>query len=305
MTPYRAIAKVGWSRRRFLAAAGAMATGGAVLSPLEAREKTEDDWVDVNASIGQWPLRRLPLDAPDRLAAKLRQLGASQAWIGTLEGILSKDIPAANQRLAAVCRQHTAFHWVPFGSINPALPSWERELDRCKHTHRMGGIRLHPSYHGYALNDSRFHALLAKAAHLQLIVQIVWIMEDERMMHPRLRVDPVDITPLMDAIRATPGLRLVILNGLRTLKGPQLLKLMAAGNVSIDIAMLEGVAGLETLLGQVPSNRLLMGTHAPLFYPESTALKLKESELPAQARRHLLRENARQLLRFSNTPAPG
>lgn len=305
MTLSQTQAKEGWSRRRFLTVTGAMAAGGTVLAPLEARERTEDDWVDVNASIGQWPLRRLPLDAPDRLAAKLRQLGVSQAWIGTLEGVLSKDIPAANQRLAAACHQNSAFHWVPFGSINPTLPSWEHELDRCKHTHRMGGIRLHPSYHGYALNDSRFHALLARAARLQLVVQIAWIMEDERMMHPRLRVDPVDLAPLMDTLRAAPGLRLVILNGLRTLKGPQLLKLMAAGNVSIDIAMLEGVAGLETLLGQLPSNRLLMGTHAPLFYPESTLLKLKESELPAQARRHLLRENARQLLRFSDTPAPG
>ena len=134
------------------------------------------------------------------------------------------------------------------------------------------------------------------AAERGLIVQLSLVMEDERMMHPLLRVEPVDIAPLATLVKRTPGLRLVLLNALRTLRDKPLLELIAAGAVFVEISMLEGVGGVANLLAQTPVERVLFGSHAPLFYFESAMLKLKESALGDQQLRAIRHENAQRLL---------
>jgi hypothetical protein len=83
----------------------------------------------------------------------------------------------------------------------------------------MPGIRLHPNYHGYGLDSPAFARLLRLATDLGLIVQLALVMEDERVMHPRLRVAPVDPAPLAKIVKQTPALRLILLNALTALRG--------------------------------------------------------------------------------------
>ena len=266
-------------------------------SPTEAKADpvSGEPLTDVNVSLSRWPLRRLPGDEPDRLVAKLRSRGVTQAWAGTFDGLLHKDLPAANARLAEDCQRYGAGMLLPFGSVSPTMPDWIEELRRCADVHHMRGIRLHPNYHGYTLDDPRFERLLRQATELNLIVQLALVMEDERMMHPLLRVAPVDPAPLTAIVARTPGLRLILLNALRTLRDPRLSRLLGAGDVCVDLAMLEGVGGLENLLAQTPVERVLFGSHAPLFYFEAAALKLEESLLTATQARAIRFENARRV----------
>ena len=252
--------------------------------------------IDVNVSLSRWPMRRLRDDATGALVAMLRRQGIRQAWAGSFDGLLHKDLASVNARLAKECRRHGRGMLVPFGSINPKLPDWEEEVRRCLKVHRMPGIRLHPNYHGYKLDDPDFARLLRLAAERDLIIQLALVMEDERMMHPLLRVEPVDTAPLTDQVKQTPGLRLVLLNALRTLRGRPLLELLAAGEVSVEISMLEGVGGVANLLAQAPANRVLFGSHAPLFYFESALLKLKESPLSIEQQRAIGMGNAERVL---------
>ncbi|MBM3878740.1 MAG: metal-dependent hydrolase [Verrucomicrobia bacterium] len=268
-----------------------------------SQPRPDSGLIDANVNLGQWPTRRLPGDEPNALMTKLRRHNVSQAWAGSFEGLLHKDIAAVNARLTRACRRHRRGVLVPFGSINPTLPDWEEELRRCAEDHGMPGIRLHPNYHGYRLDEPVFARLLEAATQRGLIVQLALVMEDERMMHPRLQVEPVDPAPLAQLVSQTSGLKLVLLNALRTVRGRALQALLAAGEVYVEIAMLEGVGGLENLLAQVPVSRVLFGSHAPLFYFESALLKLRESALdpaPAQA---LRRENARRLLESTQAGA--
>jgi len=254
------------------------------------------DLIDVNVNLSRWPLRRVRGDDTSALVAMLRQHGITQAWAGSFDGLLHKDIASANGRLADECRRHGRGILVPFGSINPKLPDWEEDLRRCVDVHQMRGIRLHPNYHGYKLDDSDFRRVLHLAAERGLLVQLALIMEDERMMHPLLRVESVDTAPLVSLVKQIPGLRLVLLNALGTLRAKPLLDLIAAGEAYVEIAMLEGVGGIANLLAQLPLHRVLFGSHAPLFYFESALLKLKESPLTDHQRRAIQIDNARRLL---------
>ncbi len=292
----------GLDRRRFVqvtsAAAGLLTAPEAGADPkVDGRSLPQDlQFIDVNATLGRWPLRRVPLDEAGELVARLRRLGALQAWVAHFDALLHKDLGGVNARLAAECRRHGRGFLLPFGSINPLHPDAEEELRRCDEVHRMPGLRLFPNYHGYSLDHPGFVRLLESAAARGLIAQIALTLEDERMMHPLMRVEPVDTSPLVALAKRLPHLRLVLVNALRTLRAKPLLDLIAAGNVSVEIAALEGLGGLATLLGQVPASRILFGSHAPLFHPEAAVLKLRESAPAPGDLAALCRNNAQRLL---------
>jgi uncharacterized protein len=287
------------SRRAFLGATtAAVALGlpsGAASAGPDFRA-TRAGLVDVNVSLFRWPMRRLPCDETSALVTRLRRHGVTQAWAGSFGGLLHKDLNGVNERLANECRRHGRGLLRPFGSVNPKAPDWEEELRHCAEIHHMPGIRLHPNYHRYKLDDPDFVRLLRQATDRRLLVQLAVIMEDERTTHPRLRLDPVDLAPLAEVMRQTPGLRLVLLNALRTMRGESLRKLLSAGEVYVESAMLEGVGGLARLLGDVPLERVLFGSHSPFYYFESAWLKLQESPLTEEQLKGIREKNAGRLL---------
>lgn len=287
-------------RREFLkialtaTAAGAAALGrpGAIV----AAEASPAGLIDVNVNLSRWPLRRVRLDDTAGLVSMLRRQGVAQAWAGSFESLLHKDMAGVNARLAGECRREGAGLLVPFGSVNPKLPDWEEDLRRCVEEHRMPGLRLYPNYHGYKLDDPAFARLLRLAADRGLVVELAMIMEDERMMHPLLRVPPTDPAPLAGVLKQTPGLRLVLVNALRMLRDQALVDLVSAGEICIEISMLDAVGGVGDLLAKLPPGRVLFGSYAPLFYFESAALKLQESPLTDEQLRAVRFESARRLL---------
>lgn len=273
-----------FNRRQFLrtatvvtaAALGSLhvRTHGAVLAPRRTHRL-----IDTNLTLGRWPLRRLPLDETPALVTKLAAHGVAEAWAGSFDGLLHRDISFANARLAAECRRHGRRILLPFGCINPVLPDWQKDLKKCKQEYAMRGIRLYPNYNGYKLDAPFLAELLDAASEQRMIVQLVMSMEDERMQHPPMQVPHVDASPLPDLLQSRPQLRVVLLNWSRALKAGLLPKLAATGQVWFDIATLEGVGGVANLMKQVPPKQILFGSCAPLFYFESAALKLKESAL--------------------------
>lgn len=252
--------------------------------------------IDANITLGQWPTRRVPNDNLDHLICTLRTNNVAEAWAGHYDALFHDDLTAVNNRLAETCRAATAVRLIPFGAVNPAADHWEAELDRCVTTHHMPGIRLHPNYHNYKLDDPCFAHLLRAANERRVIVQLVVLMEDARMMHRLMRVPPVDLKPLEALVPQLPALRLVLLNALTTpARSDQIARLAAQGEVYTDIATLESLAALETLVNDIPPTRILFGSHSPSFYFEAALLKLRESDLPPIHKSAIRHENATRL----------
>lgn len=266
-------------RRGFLTSASALLAGGVA----QAAPSAPAEFIDTNVSLGQWPVRHTPYGTATSLLKKLRQHGVTSGWTGSFDGVLNSDVASVNARLAEACQRDGAGVLIPFGAINPTLPDWEDDLRRCHEVHRMPGVRLWPSYHGYTLDHERFARLIDLATRRGLLVQIAVTIEDDRSQNPALLTAPVVLAPLADVMQKFPGARVMVLNATTRLLSPSnaLLRRLAGAGVLAEIATLEGVAGIERLLATIPGLRLAFGSHAPFQYFESALLKLDESALDA------------------------
>ena len=231
--------------------------------------------IDTNVSLFRWPFRRLPLDETEALVTKLQSLGIAQAWAGSFEGILHRDITSVNQRLADACGDYAEL--VPIGSINLELPGWEDDLRRGIDDHKMPGIRLHPNYHGYTLDDPRFRRLLKLATSARRFIQIAAAMEDSRTQSTLVQVADVNFIPLIGLMRNISGARVQILN--QNLRPPLLQQLGESPGVFFDTARVDGTDGVPKLVQSVPAGRVLYGSHAPFLIPEAALIRVHESEV--------------------------
>jgi hypothetical protein len=251
--------------------------------------------IDTNVDLFQWPFRRLAGDDPADLVARLRKKGVSQAWAGSLEALLMRDVAGVNLRLAEACRQHGPNFLVPFGVVNPKEPDWKEDLRRCQEVHKMPGIRLHPDYHGYKLDDPLTAELFTLAESRKLMVQLAVQMEDERTQFPLMMVPAVNLAPLPDLLRRAPSLRVLLLNRRhQTVLPPEAAQ---SKNVYSEIAMWENVGGVARLISQTSPARVVFGSHFPFFYFDSAFLKVREAGLSAEETQAVLEGNARTLLK--------
>lgn len=277
-----------FDRRNFLknsmAAMGASALS--LTGPLSASGQEQGTpLIDTNAYLGPFPFRRLPLEtrleSPDTLRAFTETMAEHNlsTWVASFEALLHRDYDQVNSRLVEMARFDKAAEsqFQLFGAINPKVAGWRETLKRIHQDHRMRGIRLHPNYHGYILDDPDFAALLDAAAELGLIVQIAMRIEDTRTQHPAVQAPDVDPKPLLELLPQVPGVRLQLLNAMKSITDTLLLARLSILGVHFEIAMLEGMSGISRMVELVPEIQLCYGSHAPFFYPESAALKLEES----------------------------
>lgn len=285
-------------RRQFLTATAVSAAAPLLRAAERPPVQNPADLIDTNVYLAQWPVRHSWAAKPAQLLAKLRSHGVTAAWVGDFDAVLQTDIAGVNARLAETCAREGGGVLRPFGSVNPALPDWEDDVRRCHEVHRMDGVRLFPNYHGYALDDPRFMRLVELSAQRGILLQIVLSIEDDRSQNPLLPAPPVNAAPLPGVMQKFPRARVMLLNGTSRVfgNGTLLQRLVAAGNVSFEIATLEGVAGIERLLKATPGIRLAFGSHAPFYYFEAALLKLQESALTSAQLAAVRFGNARDAL---------
>lgn len=234
---------------------------------------------DVNVAVGAYPFRHHPDADPARMAAFLKGKGVTRAWAGSMDALLHRDVRGVNDRLAAACALQGGGVLLPFGSVNPKLPGWEADLQRCADVHKMRGIRIHPDFHNYTLADPALPPLLAACAKLKLVVVVVGRMEEERVQHPVFHVPPTEFARLPELVRPLPDLKLVVANWRMDPMTDAFAALARLPNVWFEIAMIEGVGRTARLVERVGIERVLFGSHAPVFVWDSAALKLREAAL--------------------------
>jgi uncharacterized protein len=293
-------------RRTFLkhSLLGAAAVSFADVPPTRAASSKATGIIDTNVNLFDWPFRALKYRDTKALVAKLQKHRIIEAWAGSFEALLSKDMDGVNGRLAAECREHEPGFLIPFGSVNLAWPDWEEDVRRCHEVHKMPGLRVYPGYQPFDLDHPAMESLLKMTAERGLILQVVFGMEDPRVHHPIINVGPVTFTPLLKAVKNTPNAKLQLLHFSGWTPGLDLSEFMAKTNTVIDISRLEGNGAIGRMIGsitglpslRVPIDRIAFGSHAPYFPMETAILKLIESPLDVQQLHAIMQGNARRLL---------
>ena len=114
----------------------------------------------------------------------------------------------------------------------------------------------------------------------------------------------VSASRLPEILVKVPEARVQLLNADTVFRSGRVRALIEQTRTTFDIAAVEGNGGIGRLIdgthptyrGQVPLDRLLVGTHAPFFPCESALLKLFESPLDRQQLDKIMFANARTLL---------
>jgi len=260
--------------------------------------------IDTNVNLFQWPFRRLKYADTARLVAKLKQHRVVEAWAGSFDALLHKDMAGVNERLANECRDKGAGLLRPFGSVNLAWPDWEEDLRRCHEVFKMPGVRIYPGYQPFDLAHQDLGRLVKLTAERGLLLQVVFQMEDPRVHHPVLNLGKVDPRPLVAALKQAPEARVELLHFVGDIRGTELGQLMRETNARLDLSRWESNGIVGKMLGvapnatpaRVPLDRVLFGSHAPYFPVESAILRIIESPLTADQIAAILQRNARALL---------
>lgn len=297
-------------RRQFLKTsllAGAAASLGAGNPQAHAAAATTalaPGIVDTNINLCDWPFRKLKYSDTAALVAKLKKHRVVEAWAGSFEALLHKDINGVNERLAAECRERGAGMLRPFGTVNLAWPDWEEDLRRCHETFKMPGIRIYPGYQPFDLAHPELPRLVAATRERNLLLQIVFGMEDTRVHHPIITVGTVLATPLVEVLKAEPQAKVQLLHFSGNIQGTDLRALMTETSATIDISRWEGNGAVGRMIGsapgataaRVPVERAMFGSHAPYFPLETALLKLVESPASAAQLHAIMQGNARRVL---------
>jgi uncharacterized protein len=262
-----------------------------------------DSFIDTHVYVGHWPHERLRVDEPQELLAMLQDNNVSQAWAGSFDGLFHKDVAGVNRRLAETCAQNGGGRLIPFGTVNPTLPDWEEDLRRCHETFHMPGIRLHPNYHGYTLDDPRFTRLLERSAASGLVVQLVAWMDDSPHKWLTPKATHVDLTPLAKVVAKLPLLAVVIASGVRNSDDVAVHNLTPSPKISFDFARIADGDSLTTFVDRAPAHRIVVGSGAPLHSIESTRSKLQSAELSDERRNAIANRTAARLI--GARPKPG
>ena len=260
--------------------------------------------IDTNVNLFNWPFRALKYRDTRALIAKLKKHRVIEAWAGSFEALLSKDMNGVNARLAAECLKHGPGFLIPFGSVNLAWPDWPEDVRRCHEVHKMPGIGIYPGYQPFDLDHPGMKSLVKMTSECGLILQVVFGMEDPRVHHPIITVGPVTFGPLLRAVKGTPNAKVELLHFPGLSQGQDLSEFMRETNTFMDISRLEGNGAVGRMIGsitglpsaRVPIDRIVFGSHAPYFPLETAILKLIEPPLDDAQLQAIMQGNARQLL---------
>ncbi len=259
--------------------------------------------IDSNAYVGHWPFRQLKDNTCKGLLDRMNKFDIDASVVSNLNGVFYKNTQNANEELYDEIKSNKLFtnRFIPFAVINPIYNGWQHDLETCHQKMGMKGIRLHPVYHGYDL-DNPFCIELVKMARDRGMVVALSL----RLVDPRpsswLDVDKEwSLKDVLPIIKAVPDAKYLILNvSGSTALAPDEMEIFKKTDLIMDTSG-RNIAELGTMLKQFGKDKFAFGTHGPILDYRSGLLRvesLRDNEADGKTKDMLRAGNIKRLVKI-------
>jgi predicted TIM-barrel fold metal-dependent hydrolase len=259
---------------------------------------------DANSYLGEWPSRRVNgeralagRELVEQRLALMDRRGIQVAAVSSLEAVLLKDVSSANGTLHELIGDSDRF--LPVYTLNPVFPGWREQLARCMEGYGLaagrGGLRLHPSYHGYRLDAPALDTFLDAVAPLGVPLLLPVQIEDARLHQPAMQVSDVAPADVAALLNRRPDLPWIVTAAVYAEVTAIAKLLRPETRAWFDLSRIQGpVDDVRLLCQEVGVRRLVFGTNLPLHVAESPIMSLADAHLDAPDDAAIRYANARQ-----------
>lgn len=203
----------------------------------------------------------------DDLSHRIKKAGLDKMVVLCAATSASQVIPANNFALALKAAHPEA---IPFGTIHPDFEDWENQLNRLR-ARGIKGLKLHPDFQGFMLNDKRLLPLI-EAAQKDFIILVHIGDYVEPKYNPSC---PYKLAELVDKF---PKARFVAAHLGGYQHWDHALNVLIGKDVYIDTSSSMGFIDDSTLfqiMDKHPHEKILFGSDYPLYSPDKEIAKLK------------------------------
>jgi predicted TIM-barrel fold metal-dependent hydrolase len=230
--------------------------------------------IDVNASLGHYPFRKLRFNTADRMVGLMDRNGIEKAVVSSLHAAFYRDAHRGNEELFEETGAHGS-RLIPVATSNPKYAGWKRDLAEAVERWKMKIVTLVPEHHGYTLTDASGRAALARIAEYGVPLLLTQRFEDRRQRHHWDRAEDLQVNALIETARAHPRLKFLLVNWLG-LDGAKLAEAGLKGRCLIDFARLQVAFRKEVpkLIETLGVESIAFGSHMPFDYVGPSLVKL-------------------------------
>lgn len=226
--------------------------------------------IDVNAWTGPWPgLVNVPYDVAS-VRSSLRGYGVERIFMAPLAAAWSANPHLCNPAVYKAADEYDDISPVPV--IDPTLPTWQEELAKAAGHRAVRMVKLLPGYGGYDLAGA--YELYEEAGRANLVVMVQIRIDDRRRHHPLAMVPDVPAGDVVEAAKRHPDLRLVMGGASTATLREYAAQVRDLPDLYADTSQVDGVDSLKMLVDAGIGDKLLFGSHAPVFMPAASMARV-------------------------------
>lgn len=222
-------------------------------------------------------------------AARMEASGVSRAVLLSI-ATAPKQQEDINKNAVSLLKDK---RFIPLGSVHCLSPSWREQLVMLKES-GVKGIKLHPDYQGFMINDRAWFPVYESCQDLGLVIvfHAGWDCYSPQLIHARPKASA-------EVAQAFPRLKMVLahMGGLK-LEDEVLAFLAGRSNVYFDTAMGGTYMNREKvrrIIDLHPAENILFGSDCPWEDPVKTLDFVDSLGLGREARERVLAGNAIRL----------